>query len=738
MAAGVVTVAIPVLNGARYLDEVLSAVRGQELAAGTELEILLIDSGSTDGSLSIAERHGARIHQISKSEFSHGGTRNLAMKLARGDHVAFITQDATPASERWLASLLAGFDKADDVALVFGPHEPRPDASHMIKCEMERHFALWPDGDVQRLDRSAQGLLDYRAYPGKVSFFSDVNGCVARWAWEQIPYREVPYAEDQLLGREMIEAGFSKVYMADAAVFHSHDYPPAQFLQRYFDEFRAMREVLGHREPWGIKRTPWAVRGLSGADKRWLRAQGVHGKDLVKPLSRSVLHHSIRMTGAIVGSRSDKLPAPIRGKLSLEGRDTFTPYDVPASPLLEQSTGHRALGTGHWLRRAQPRTRFTTNWWYDFVRHAYPRRPLRVDSDGVPRGEGPWTIAWVVPAWKIGSGGHTTIFRLVRQMELRGHRCAIFVFDHKGQLNESGSELREQIREHFIPIEAPVFKGLDDFDSADVAIATEWSTAFPVRDLPRCREKVYLVQDDEPQFFATSAESIWAEETYRMGYRCIAFTPWMAEILERDHGLEARWFECGTDLDTYTFAGEEGREPGHVAVYGRRETPRRAVELAVAGIANLFERRPGMRVTLFGSNIKGSAPFPCEDLGVVAPRELSALYRRASAGVVFSLTTHSLVAQEMMASGLPVVELEGDNVSSALGASGERVMLAEHTPDSIADALERVLDDREAAAAMARRARAFVEERTWDRAGEQVESALREYLANPRQSVPAS
>src|SRR3954454_22252000 len=127
MAAGIVTVAIPVLEGARYLEEVLAAVRAQELPDGAaELEILVIDSGSTDGSLSIAERYGARLHQIPKTEFSHGGTRNLAMRLATGDHVAFITQDATPAHERWLASLLAGFDEADDVALVFGPHEPRP------------------------------------------------------------------------------------------------------------------------------------------------------------------------------------------------------------------------------------------------------------------------------------------------------------------------------------------------------------------------------------------------------------------------------------------------------------------------------------------------------------------------------------------------------------------------------------------------------------------------------------
>jgi rhamnosyltransferase len=100
----VVTVAVPVYNGARYLDEVLGAVRAQRV--DRELELLVIDSGSTDGSLEIAERHGARIHRIPKAEFSHGGTRNLAMEMASGEHVAFITQDATPAHDGWLAALL--------------------------------------------------------------------------------------------------------------------------------------------------------------------------------------------------------------------------------------------------------------------------------------------------------------------------------------------------------------------------------------------------------------------------------------------------------------------------------------------------------------------------------------------------------------------------------------------------------------------------------------------------------
>ena len=114
------------------------------------------------------------------------------------------------------------------------------------------------------------------------------------------------------------------------------------------------------------------------------------------------------------------------------------------------------------------------------------------------------------------------------------------------------------------------------------------------------------------------------------------------------------------------------------------------------------------------------------------PRRLAQLYREAAVGVVFSLTTHSLVAHEMMASGLPTVELEGENVGTALGPPGELVAQAARRPDAIAEAIELLLDDRASAAAMAGRARAFVESRTWERAGDQVESAMRDFLAEPR------
>ena len=711
----VVTVAIPVLNGARYLDEVVAAVRAQEV--DREVEIVVVDSGSTDGSVEIARKHGARVHEIPRAEFSHGGTRNLMMELARGDHVAFLTQDATPAHERWLAALLEGFEQAPDVAAVFGPHRARPDASHMIKADLERHFATWGNGgretDVQRCDRSPAAIAEYRASPGRFVFLSSVNCCIARAAWKQIRFRDVPYAEDQLLGRELIEAGYGKVFNPDAEVLHSHDYRPLQFLRRYFDEFRGLREVLGHREPARPRAVLRSLLSLYRADKEWLRRHGFRGARLFRALFVSARHHALRMIGGALGSRAERLPPGLRKRLSLERRSTFVPVELPGSLLAASDSA------------------VDPNWAWDFVRGTYPQHPAaREPRGGLPLG--PFTIAFVVPPWGVGSGGHSVIFHLIAQLERRGHRCAIFVFDPFSQNSRQGAALRTEIVEHFAPVEAQVFLGLDDFDSADVAVATNWWSAYPVRDLPRCREKVYLVQDYEPAFYPASAEALWAEETYRMGYRCVAYTPWLAELLRQRYALEVAQLDCGTDTDTYVFAGPEGREPGLVAVYARRETPRRAVEFAIAALATLIERRPGVRVVLYGSNLPLTTPFPCQNLGVVAPRELAALYRRASVGLVLSLTNLSLVTQEMMASGLPLVELGRENVSSVLGRPGELAMLAQPRPDAIAEGMETILERPQAAAAMARRARAFVEQRTWVRAAEQLEGALARFLAEPR------
>ena len=292
-----------------------------------QVDLLVADSGSRDRSLDIAEGHGARILHVAPGEFSHGGTRNRIMEEARGAHVAFLTQDAAPADERWLERLLAGFGLAPDVGLVFGPYRARPDASATVRRELSEFFASFSPDGAPRVDRLDDAELP--GFPGPVTFFTDANGCVARAAWERVPFRDAPYAEDQLLAREMLAAGFAKVYVPDAAVIHSHEYPALALFRRFFDEWRGLREVYGHVEPFGPRQTPRRVAREVRADRAFLRAEGAGGRTLAAGTLEALRYHALRAAGSALGSRADRLPARVRAWCSLEGRGTFEPSDSP-------------------------------------------------------------------------------------------------------------------------------------------------------------------------------------------------------------------------------------------------------------------------------------------------------------------------------------------------------------------------------------------------------------------------
>jgi glycosyltransferase involved in cell wall biosynthesis len=290
---GAVTVAIPVLNGGPLLAEVLGAVRAQRIAA--EVEVLVCDSGSTDGSDRVALDAGARLLRIARSEFSHGGTRNLLAAEARGEHVAFLTQDSTPAHDRWLEQLVAGFALADDVALVTGPYLPRPGASVHVRRELAAMFgAMGEAPKVYRLADAGDPLA-----PGEATFHTDANGALSKAAWRRIPFRRVPYAEDQLLALDVLRAGLARAYMPSAAVIHSHDYRPVEQLRRHYDEFRALREVYGHVADANPRRLIGHVRAEVRGDLGYARANGLPSEPL-----RSLVYHGGRAAAAAVGSRS--------------------------------------------------------------------------------------------------------------------------------------------------------------------------------------------------------------------------------------------------------------------------------------------------------------------------------------------------------------------------------------------------------------------------------------------------
>ena len=127
--------------------------------------------GVADRSVTIARSYDAEVIEIPVERFSHGGTRNLLMRRAQGEHVAFLTQDAVPADPGWLARLLDGFALAPDVGLVYGPYRPRDDASPMVARELTEWFQSFaPDGAprIDRLDPSERTIptSELGAYAG--------------------------------------------------------------------------------------------------------------------------------------------------------------------------------------------------------------------------------------------------------------------------------------------------------------------------------------------------------------------------------------------------------------------------------------------------------------------------------------------------------------------------------------------------------------------------------------------
>jgi GT2 family glycosyltransferase len=316
------TVAIPVRNAGPILAEVLDAVLAQRVPG--EVELLVCDSGSTDGSAELARRRGATVIGIAPGEFSHGRTRNLLMTQAAAPYVAFLTQDAVPAGQLWLSRLLAGFAVTDDVGLVFGPYAPRPEASPMVARELTEWFAGFaPEGRprVDRLDADERDL-PARELLGPRGFFTDANGCVSRAAWERVGFRDIPYAEDRALALDAMRAGFAKVFVPEAAVIHSHEYSGWGWLQRSFDEGRALHAVYDWREPLRPKTTALNVWGRMGADWRWRRGHGEppRGAAAVRYLAGSAGHHAARTLGVALGTRADRLPPELARRLSHEGR----------------------------------------------------------------------------------------------------------------------------------------------------------------------------------------------------------------------------------------------------------------------------------------------------------------------------------------------------------------------------------------------------------------------------------
>ena len=332
------------------------------------------------------------------------------------------------------------------------------------------------------------------------------------------------------------------------------------------------------------------------------------------------------------------------------------------------------------------------------------------------------TVNWVIPPFYRGSGGHMTIFRIAQNLERHGFEQNFYIF---GQ-SEYGSdaEATESLRTFFFPLKGSVFLDVRSMRDADICVATSWETAYAVRDFTGARRKLYFVQDYEPGFFAAGSEQVLAEETYRFGFECICAGKWLAQKMS-EFGARSSYFDLAYDPVVYRPQPVQPRK--RLAFYARPSTPRRGFELGLLAIAQALKIHPDLEIVTFGmTHLPRGVSLPIQNKGILSESQLANLYSSSAVGLSLSLTNYSLIPQEMLACGLPVVELNLPSQKAAYeSASGtprfSGIYLAEPTPQAIAAQIDEILRLNAKDQLMARQsARDAVTHLSWEKAGRAV------------------
>ena len=301
-----ISVLLPVKNGAAYLPEMLEAVLGQSISV--RLEIVAIDSGSSDGTLDVLDEYGARVLTIDPSAFDHGLTRNLLAEHASGDVLVFLTQRARPVDEGWLAPLIAGLDADTRVAGVCSRLLPRPEADPLTRRDVERDLSGLSVREHKQID-------DWPAYERmspeerrRFLNFHTVSAAIRADALRRTPFRSVQtLGEDLLWARDVVESGWALVHEPASRALHSHAYTLDGLFGRNVDDGVANRDIV-HRSMAREEIAP-RVRAIVDDDWAYLRDElGLEGPELAHWQVEAVLRRVAQAAGQWVGANYETLP----------------------------------------------------------------------------------------------------------------------------------------------------------------------------------------------------------------------------------------------------------------------------------------------------------------------------------------------------------------------------------------------------------------------------------------------
>lgn len=221
-----ISVVIRTLNEGKHIDELLRSIHTQDLQGDLQLEVVIIDSGSTDDTLRIGAEHGCRITHINKEDFTFGRSLNRGSAFAQGDVLVYISGHCVPVGQDWLLKLIAPL-RERIACYSYGRQVGRDSTKYS-----ERQLFLKYFPEQSRL-------------PQMDIFCNNANAALLRPAWEQYLFdEEIMGLEDMELSKRLVAQGKKIAYVGDATVYHIHDERWAQTKRRYEREAIALQKIM--------------------------------------------------------------------------------------------------------------------------------------------------------------------------------------------------------------------------------------------------------------------------------------------------------------------------------------------------------------------------------------------------------------------------------------------------------------------------------------------------------------
>ena len=281
-------------------------------------------------------------------------------------------------------------------------------------------------------------------------------------------------------------------------------------------------------------------------------------------------------------------------------------------------------------------------------------KPLTSTSGHSPKDK--IRIAWVLPDLPTGSGGHRNVLRFAHYLPSSKYEKTVFLVQH----NDADNKPEQIAREAYGLFDFSISQNLEEISDFDIVFATHHSTVTHVKNMSRASAKLaYLVQDFESYFYPMGSQyldalmSLFDEEL-----QIICSGSWMAKKIKAVTNREVPHFDFPVNRQIY-FRSGSARDRA-VVFFAKADTPRRLFDLGIAALEVVRHVLPDVQISLFGGDsiqLQGySDRF--EVLGKLPTiDDLAKIYNKATVGVVFSSSNPSLVPYEMMACGLPVVDI---------------------------------------------------------------------------------